>query len=141
MDGYNIFSNKSQYVIKQNGSGLECLCQKCNNDTGGWYGKSYIDFAEKIEEYIDDIMLSNRDNVDIKHIFPLQIIKQICSMFCSINCDDKRIDELRRFVLEKETVGINTDKFKILMGFTNNEEFVYVGLHEDVDICFSIKMK
>jgi len=81
MDGYNIFSNKSQYVIKQNGSGLECLCQKCNNDTGGWYGKSYIDFAEEIEEYIDDIMLSNRDNVDIKHIFPLQIIKQICSMF------------------------------------------------------------
>src|SRR5215467_7970637 len=31
----------------QLGAGRYSLCGKCNNDTGGWYGPSYVDFARQ----------------------------------------------------------------------------------------------
>src|SRR5580693_1774474 len=36
----------------QKGSGTYTLCEKCNNDTGGWYGRAYVDFAKQGMEYL-----------------------------------------------------------------------------------------
>jgi hypothetical protein len=34
-----------QGKINQRGSGKHTLCHRCNNDTGGWYGRAYVEFA------------------------------------------------------------------------------------------------
>src|SRR5216684_6998566 len=31
--------------IQQQGAGQYTLCRKCNNDTGAWYGKSFVDWC------------------------------------------------------------------------------------------------
>ena len=39
----------------QRGSGKFTLCRRCNNDTGGWYGRAYVEFAHGIFVTICDI--------------------------------------------------------------------------------------
>ena len=55
----------------------------------------------------------------IKDIYPLRIIKQIASMFCSVNRpDEPKLDELRKFVLDKERVGLDKSLYKICLYLT-----------------------
>lgn len=87
----------------QKGKGEYTLCQKCNNDTGSWYGSKFIGFC-----YDAMGVLMQVKNEPILYypysIYPLAIIKQIVSMFFSVNHEgfsDKN-DYLVRFVLNKE---------------------------------------
>ena len=138
LDGNTIFKNGYgyNYINNQKGSGGYYLCEDCNNKTGSWYGVYYNDFSNKISMHINDIMEKRINTVEIEHIYPLRIIKQICSMFCSINRNDSRIDTLIKFVMNKEANDINPLKYRILLEFTNSEEFIYIGLHDECDICF-----
>lgn len=112
--------NNLPYKNMQRGVGDYSLCESCNNLTGTWYGNSYIGIAHACAE-----LLSKIDNNDAKYEIslynanPLFFMKQIVSMFCSINnFNDERFNQLREFVLNKESRHIDSSKYKICMYLT-----------------------
>lgn len=89
--------------IQQKGMGAYTLCEKCNNDTGGWYGHWFVDWCY---QGMDALIRSNGQPslIYLNYLFPLRIIKQIATMFFSVNGPAFRENEqeLVRFVLNKE---------------------------------------
>ncbi len=90
--------------VQQQGAGFYTLCEKCNNVTGHWYGNQFVSWCYQGLE----ILIRSGGNpslIYLNHLFPLPIIKQIVTMFLSVNSDKFRIpnEELVRFVLNKET--------------------------------------
>jgi len=90
-------------ITHQRGAGAFTLCEKCNNNTGKWYGKSFADWAFqafKILEY-------TKGEPSLYYqfrIFPLRVVKQIICMFFSANGPKFREahPDLIKFVLNKE---------------------------------------
>lgn len=86
----------------QRGMGSYSLCCKCNNDTGSWYGQSFIQFCRK------GMNVLQKTNYKptlfyFGDIYPLAVIKQIICMFFTVNSlafRDKYTD-LVRFVLDR----------------------------------------
>lgn len=118
-----------RYVNQQQGMGKYSLCETCNNNTGAWYGNDYNVIAHVIHHTLVNDDLEKVKGIGIRDIYPLRFLKQVLSMFCSINnFDDTRIDELRKFVLDKEKVGIDKTKFKIHMYFTESKMMKYAPL-------------
>lgn len=110
------------YTNQQQGFGKYSLCEKCNNDTGTWYGDAYVEFVHIAHDIISRVPSSSNGAVRIKDIYPLRFIKQVISMFCSINdADNPTMADLREFVLDKNASGLNKSKYKICMYFTNSE--------------------
>lgn len=68
----------------QGGIGFYTLCKTCNNNTGSWYGNDYIKW---IQQSVDHIKQPNTLPIPKKivSIYPLRVIKQIVSMFFSLN--------------------------------------------------------
>jgi hypothetical protein len=72
--------------ILQKGSGAYTLCVKCNNDTGGWYGNAFADFAYQGMSILHHT--GNRPSLYYNfQIFPMRVLKQIICMFFSMNAD------------------------------------------------------
>lgn len=114
---------------QQRGMGKESLCAECNNNTGAWYAKEYIRFANTIHEMLRNEEHVNWDTLELEGAYPLKIIKQVLSMFCSINeIDDDRFDYLREFVLDKRKVGIDRKKIKIYIYFIKSKLVKYNSL-------------
>jgi len=120
----------------QNGVGWHTLCEKCNNDTGGWYGKAFIDFTyqgyRKYQELLNQKKLINRQwiTINFSQIYPLRVIKQIITMFFSINNPDfSRVhSELRALVLNKEKRGISKERFDIYSYILVGSLARYIGI-------------
>ena len=118
-----------QYDNQQKGMGKYSLCEDCNNNTGSWYGNEYIFIARVIHSIISKPLPPEATGIGIKKVHPLRFIKQVLSMFCSINdLGDKRIDYLRRFVLDKNAVGLGKNKYKLCMYITNSHYMKYAPL-------------
>lgn len=108
-DIYKLMSQKMSDPMpikdqQQKGFGDYTLCDKCNNDTGGWYGSAYISWVDQGMILSDYIQGKASVYADFK-IYPLRVIKQIICMFLS-NCGPelKTVHpELVKFVLNKET--------------------------------------
>jgi len=117
------------YESQQRGMGKYSLCTDCNNNTGSWYADEYITFARTFAAMFTDENLESAEVVGVKDVYPLRIMKQIVSMFCSINnFEDERIKPLREFVLNKTAVGLDKDKYKICMYMTNSPYQKYAPL-------------
>jgi len=101
MDQDELFSEKGP--VDQRGAGAYTLCQRCNNDTGRWYGPAYAEWAYQgmhlVQHAADALSLYH-----LFHIFPLRVIKQVFCMFFSANSSGlgKRHGDLARFVLNKQ---------------------------------------
>lgn len=121
------------YQNLQKGMGLDSLCKQCNSDTGHWYGGEYAKFSQRIALLAKSDLDPNYQSVEIKEVYPLRIIKQVVSMFCSVN-PQANIDDLRKFVLDKNAIGIDKTKYKICMYFTRSNVKRFFGLHGGVDI-------
>ncbi len=84
-----------------------------------------------------EVVSSNLDNnfncVEFYNMYPLRIIKQIISMFCSVNPDTK-LDDLREFVLNKESIGIDKNRYKICAYFTTSTTCRHSGMTGLLDI-------
>ncbi len=118
-----------RYVNQQQGMGKFTLCEGCNNNTGAWYGNDYNIIAHVIHDPFVNDDLDSIKGIGIRDVYPLRFLKQVLSMFCSINnFEDSRIDELRKFVLDKEKVGIDKEKYKIHMYFTESKMMKYAPL-------------
>ena len=119
------------YENQQKGMGRYSLCQTCNNNTGSWYGDAYITFAQRAHVAIKHFLSDEQMVVGFKELYPLRIIKQILSMFCSINSMsivDPRFEPIRKFVLDRNAVGLDKLKYKLCIYFTNSTLIKYAGL-------------
>lgn len=117
----------------QRGVGWYTLCGKCNNDTGGWYGKSFVDFTyQGYKELSNHQKLINRSWIELNFhkIYPLKIIKQIITMFSSINSPDLFVvnSELKTLVLNKNRQGISDKKFGIYLYALSGSIARYLGI-------------
>lgn len=117
-----------KYENQQQGMGVFSLCTSCNNNTGSWYGTDYIRLAHIIHVALQKGFAPEENAIQIYEVFPLRIIKQVLSMFCSINNpDNEEFNEVRRFVLDKEARGLSKSKYKLCMYFTRSPFVKYNG--------------
>lgn len=117
------------YKNQQQGMGTYSLCQTCNNNTGSWYGEDYQMVARVIHSILCEPMDAKYQAFGIRGIHPLRFIKQVLSMFCSINnFEDERINIIRKFVSEKYATGLNKSKYKICMYLTKSNIIKYAPL-------------
>lgn len=121
-----------KYLNQQQGMGLYSICQSCNNLTGAWYGDSYVDLTKRIHYLLKKEIPLDYHEVEfvIKEIYPQRIIKQVVSMFCSINQRhylDTRFLLLREFVLDRDLVSLDKNKYKICMYLTRSNMCKYCG--------------
>lgn len=110
------------YTNLQRGFGRYSLCKECNNNTGSWYCEDYLRMAKAACGFL---ALRKKEQVDafgLRNFYPLRFIKQIVSMFCSINnFEDARMMPLRQFVLDKDATNLDASKYKICMYFTESQ--------------------
>ena len=89
--------------IHQLGAGGYTLCEKCNSDTGAWYGHAFADWAYQAFRVLK--FTKGRPTLYYQfRIFPLRVIKQIVCMFLSTNGPNFREanPDLVKFVLNRE---------------------------------------
>lgn len=111
LDSESSLGESMRYSKNRKGFGRFTLCERCNNNTGAWYGADYIDWAYQGARY-----LSASGSLALPyHIFPGRVAKQIIAMFASVNGPGffDANPELRKFVLDREATGISS-KFKLL---------------------------
>ena len=113
------------YTNQQKGFGKYTLCSTCNNNTGSWYADAYIYIAQISLKALSENITPENNALVIKNTYPLRFIKQVVSMFCSVN-SNMPIDDLRQFVLDKKLSGINSSKYRIHMYFTKNAKTMIV---------------
>lgn len=102
---------KARGRIIQGGIGEYTLCEKCNNDTGHWYGAEYAKWARTCFDFLrnrppqatepDEAMIVLHD------VYPLRFLKQIAVFFFSVAPGLARMQpSLVKFVLEKENTSL-----------------------------------
>lgn len=101
----------------QRGIGGYTLCSDCNSKTGAWYGNAFVDWVYQGLQ-ISDYASHAPSLFYTFRIFPLRIIKQIVSMFFSVNPHGFGYanEDLVRFVLNRESKYLKP-KFKFYMCF------------------------
>lgn len=111
---YNYFMGKTEggYNTQhsQKGLGEYTLCGNCNNNTGGWYGTAFINWAKQSMDILQ--YTQNRPSLFYRfRIYPLRVIKQIATIMFSVNDNQfsKDHQELVKFVLNKDQHHLNPD--------------------------------
>ncbi|MDP2411178.1 MAG: hypothetical protein Q8M26_12955 [Pseudolabrys sp.] len=92
---------------KQRGAGRHSLCEKCNSDTGSWYGATYVDVARQAMI----LLHASQGSISLAYpyrMYPLRFLKQIAVMFCSACGPDfqKGNADLVRFILNQDERSI-----------------------------------
>lgn len=96
--------------ILQNGVGYYSLCESCNSFTGSLYGNAYtywvnqIDFLNKNENLEKGILKETPIS-----FYPLRGLKQVVSMFLSLNggiIEEDISKQFKEFLLEKENQNL-----------------------------------
>lgn len=134
IQGYEHLTNENSYLYgkkkKSNkGFGGYTLCESCNNNTGDWYARDFVEFALQGMEIIKsfDPQYNIKGTYTIK---PLNVIKQILTMFMSADKSGhlQSQKELVDFILNKEAIGMperyqvylyaTLSPFKRMMGYS-----------------------
>lgn len=135
-----------RYQNSQLGNGKYTLCKDCNNLTGAWYGRAYQEVAYQFAQ----TLLCYNANPTITEIefevYPLRFIKQVISIICSLSSPDpstkypesypfttlyqaaKELQELRRFVLDKDKKELDPKKIRIFLYATDSDLGRFDGL-------------
>ena len=121
-------------TIQQRGAGGYTLCPKCNNDTGRWYGVSFIDWCYQGFEILEKTN-GKPTLIYLNYLFPLRIIKQIITMFFSVNGSEfgDANPELVKFVLNREQYNLSP-KYRFFVYYNTSGRFRFVGASAKVDI-------
>jgi hypothetical protein len=110
----------------QGGFGYYSLCERCNNNTGSWYGWDYILWVYQSM----GILLKANHRPTLYYptqFYPLRVIKQVLCMFFSINhlgFNDSE-PELVSFILNRERRYLNP-KYKIFCYYNIDGESRYL---------------
>lgn len=117
-----------QYQNMQKGMGAFSLCPECNNNTGSWYGDAYVEFAQIAHIAMHKLPVEKNEQIVLKQLYPARIVKQVLSMFCSVNGPHaEALEPIRKFVLDRDAVGLDKTKFKLCMYFTKSNLMKYAG--------------
>lgn len=110
--------------VQQRGGGDFTLCERCNNNTGAWYGAEYAGWAKQGFERLLRIPSEREDPFFIPFRgHPLRFLKQVLAMFFSVNSESfaDQHQDLVRFVLNRQTTGLspayNVDLVLVRGGF------------------------
>ncbi len=97
------YDNKITGRIEQRGAGDYTLCERCNNNTGRWYARSFAHWCVQGATVLIKTDFNPRI-FTIHYIFPLRVIKQIVTMFFSVNHEGFATanPELVEFVLNRD---------------------------------------
>lgn len=107
--------------IQQGGSGDFFLCKECNNKTGAWYAREYVEFTRKIHLHLsqcEGISPRKACSLVLQDIYPLRVLKSIMVMFCDIYEDCFGDEDLRSFLLDKKSMAFNPEKYSLYIYFT-----------------------
>lgn len=116
-----------QYQSHQRGMGVNSLCEACNSFTGDAYGKCYANVAKTIHVFLSGSIDLSCTGIEIDGVYPQRFIKQVVSMFCSVNrlpC----MEDLQHFVLDKNAVGLDRNKYMIRMYLTRNRTMRHIPI-------------
>ncbi|SMB98808.1 hypothetical protein SAMN00808754_2557 [Thermanaeromonas toyohensis ToBE] len=119
---------KSKGQPMPKGMGGYTLCPRCNNNTGAWYGKAFADWCRQGFQ-----LLSKAGGKPTLYypfwIFPLRVLKQIITMFFSVNNPDfaERNSELVSFVLNPKRKYINLEKYRIFVYLNPEGRWARIG--------------
>ena len=127
------FSTKGKQM--QRGVGFNTLCGKCNSDTGGWYGSSFVDFIYKGYKLImgiggtNTLSTQSKRIINLEDMHPLRITKQIITMFFSVNSPvfAKAKPDLVKFVKNKTSKGLSKEKYGIYIYILKGSVARYLG--------------
>jgi hypothetical protein len=119
----HLFETES-YLYEKNsksnkGFGAYTLCESCNNNTGGQYAKDFAEFAIQAMNYLRAHEGPHGLHSIPFKIKPLNVIKQIITMFFSANkgtilsADKDLVD----FILDKEKRGL-PNKYQLYLYYT-----------------------
>lgn len=122
----NKYSNWTNGKVHQRGMGAYTLCEQCNNVTGSWYGAAFVDWAWQGMSLTLPFHETPLFYLNF-HIFPLRVIKQIICMFCSTNGSQWATDDIRRFLLRKETLFL-PDGWRIYAFYNRSSRMRQTGL-------------
>lgn len=109
---------------QQRGMGDYYLCSECNNNTGSWYMSEYTKFANVMNEFIQTHKPLHKASyiLELENIHPLRLFKAIMVMFCDLNHDCFKDEELRNFLLNKESNRFNHQKYSVYMYLANSDQ-------------------
>jgi len=88
---------------RQGGNFGFVLCERCNNNTGSWYGDYYVDFMKQCADYAHQGNGGKQLTISV-NIFPLRIFKQVLTILCA-SCGpglSEKSPGLRKIILNKE---------------------------------------
>lgn len=98
----------------QGGVNAYTLCGTCNNRTGGWYGREYVNWAIVGSKILADSV--NRDTVTVSlyRVYPLRFLKQAITCFFSVISSPEAAfaannPQLVQFVSDKTEQHLPTD--------------------------------
>jgi hypothetical protein len=93
-----------QGKLKQGGVSMFTLCEQCNIRTGRWYGPAFIEWCYQGMELLRKAG-GHPTLAYFYQIYPIRVLKQIVTMFFSVNTSTFREyhPELERFVLNTKS--------------------------------------
>jgi hypothetical protein len=128
-----------QGKINQRGSGKYTLCPRCNNDTGGWYGAAYVEFAHGLFGFCH--MVQPQQFLELRCLIkPLNVFKQMLVMFCSASPPSfaKKRPQLVRYLLNRESVDCDDLRdmrlFISLFDLNNSNSTRQAGITGRIDV-------
>ncbi len=115
------------------GAGGYTLCPRCNHTTGSWYGSSYVDLTRQGMNYLQSVRAASYFRLAFR-IRPLRVIKQIVSMFLSVNGPTfhKAQPALARFVLNRDARHL-PDYVRVFAFYTVSDRSRSHGLSGMID--------
>lgn len=92
--------SKRAYSRFRKGLGKHSLCEKCNNDTGAWYGSAFVSWTKQGYDWLDKVHGDKVLNLPY-YIRPLNVLKQILVMGAAMSAEVsvKAHRDLRQFLL------------------------------------------
>jgi hypothetical protein len=105
---------KAKGKMVQGGIGEYTLCEKCNNDTGHWYGGEYTGWARACFEFLKNRKPSSVEPdeaiITLHDVYPLRFLKQVVVCFFSVTPGLAQTHPgLVQYVLNKEEKHIPAD--------------------------------
>lgn len=103
--------------ISQNGTKLKSLCSSCNSFTGQHYASWYVELCGGFHNVLksENPKLNETYEFELVKVKPLNIFKQIVSMFASTTsiCSTHKV--IKEFILELKNTDFPKDEFRILI--------------------------
>jgi hypothetical protein len=81
-----VYKTGKKGSVKQGGIGAHTLCEQCNNNTGAWYGREFVQWAGVCQDIIHAWQKrgQTQGRVTLHQVCPLRFLKQVVTCFFSV---------------------------------------------------------